>query len=216
MPHPLPGDALDLNYVNEYLDWVSQLGADQLPITLCLHPHDMNNGLYDELKSRGYRVVTAGDSSHPDFFLRWIAIAQNFRFATSPNWGSQMLLFHAMGGTYFMGGPMRNYSEKTLAENNDLRSRTPFQISLQNEMMRAEQEMFGSLSRRPQQEEYLRIFSTSGKRETTRAMRQLFLQKLTTVPASYWLRWVRHYVRFFYQLTLGLLRHGASGARSLR
>lgn len=211
LPHSLPGDTLSEDYVDEYLDWLSGLGPDHSPVVISLHPHDVRDGLHHELIERGLRVVTAGDSIHPSFFLRWVAIAQHFRFATSATAGSQALLFHSMGGTYFLGGPFPRFNGTTLAEDETYRSRTSFQARLQDEVSRLEQGLFSRPERAASQAEYLQLFISSGKREDFRAIRRLFFRCLTRAPHSYWLRWGHHYARLFAKSVRSWIRHLVGG-----
>lgn len=194
LPHSLPGDSLQSDYVDEYLAWLTGLPGENGPYVICLHPHDVRNGLHRQLRDQGHRVVTAGDSSHPEFFLRWVSIAQHFRYATSPRPGSEMLLFHALGGTYFSGGPLPRYDGSTLLSDESYTTRTRLQVLLQEEVWKLERDLFAAPTRTSDQAEYLSVFTTRGPRDSISRVRRDFLQGMLRIPAVYWIRWWTHYV----------------------
>lgn len=154
----------------------------------------MRKRLHLQLRERGHRVVTAGDSSHPDYFLRWVSIAQHFRYATSPRTGSEMLLFHAIGGTYFCGGPLPRYDGSTLLSDEWFTTRTDLQVHLQEEVWRLAGDLFSAPLRTSDQAEYLSVYTTLGPRDNITCVRKDFLRSLIKIPATYWQEWLKHYI----------------------
>ncbi len=197
VPHSLPGDRIDVGFLEEYLAALDTLPNEFLPVALSLHPHDIESGLHQRLREAGRIVVTAGNSSHPLFFLRWCLIARQFRYATSPRPGSELLLFHVLGGEFFKFGPEAVYEGSTLKEDPVYTSRSEFQVRLQQAVDDLESDLFSFpiTDKTDARASYVALFTTQGVRMTVGQVRRLFLRKLFRVPRAYWLKWLMHYSR---------------------
>jgi len=62
----------------------------------------MRRGLDKDIKKRGFRVTTAGNTLHPRFANRFYSILRDFEYATSPTIGSQLFYAHELGVKYFI------------------------------------------------------------------------------------------------------------------
>ena len=74
------------------------------PIVLCLQIHDIKNGFIDRMRKYNLPIVTLGDSLNYDYAKNFIETILHFKFLTSTNLGSQVLLSKYFGCNYVIFG----------------------------------------------------------------------------------------------------------------
>jgi len=102
VPHSVPGIPSPALNLNAYITFINSLPKEFHPLTFCLHFNDMRRGLDKDIKKRGFRVTTAGNTLHPRFANRFYSILRDFEYATSPTIGSQLFYAHELGVKYFI------------------------------------------------------------------------------------------------------------------
>lgn len=198
IPHLLPGDRHDVETLEEYVNQLTMLPEEYQPVVACVHMHDARSGLAERLKGMGLAVVTAGNTSHPLFFLRWIAIARLFNFATSPSPGSELIHFHLLGGKYFIHGTKPTFKgpleSKLVAIENH---RSSASRTARNAAFAFRDAAFAfppKDSAKAAQSLYVSLFTTLGPRMRPVCLRRLFVRRLLRVGLSYWARWILYLV----------------------
>lgn len=88
----------------EYFAQLRKLPDKFQPVVLCLHMHDVNTGLHKELRSHGFPIVTAGNTSSINFVDRFYNLIKDYSYATSQVWGSQVAYCVELGIPYFFLG----------------------------------------------------------------------------------------------------------------
>jgi hypothetical protein len=83
------------------------------PVTICLHMHDINKGLYRKFIKYGLSVVTAGNAFDYRFLERFYKILQNHAFATSNMISSYTALSIEMGIPFFIYGEPQIFINKS-------------------------------------------------------------------------------------------------------
>lgn len=107
-PHSIPGHEPTCCYIEDFIEFTKLQRKECHPVVVCLHMHDVKAGVHRELQAAGLAVVSAGNTSHPEFFRRWIRIMSAFRSGVSPLPGSEAVMFAAMGGNFGKRGPYRS------------------------------------------------------------------------------------------------------------
>ncbi len=195
VPHLVPGSKHTEEFTREYVAALHELPSEFGPVVACLHKHDVKSGLASALMKQGLPVVSAGNTSHPLFFYRWVELVRRFKFATSPNPGSDLVLFHKLGGTYFVFGPELNFDGRIDSNDRAAAQMTDLEALLQHELDDLRDRLFAfppDASKRESQDAYLSLFLTAGNRLTPRAFRRLLVRSMARVSVSYWLKWLRH------------------------
>lgn len=98
---PLIEDKMNMT---AYIDQLKALPAKYHPLTICLHYHDVNKGVYKTFMRLGMEVVTVGSPHHPGFIDRFYKIVCGFRYATSNDVGSYTFYCAEMGLPFFLYG----------------------------------------------------------------------------------------------------------------
>jgi hypothetical protein len=80
-----------------------------LPITICLHIHDVVKGLDNQYRKYGYDVLTAGDSLDPNFTENFYKIVSKHKYALSNTFGSYGLYTTEMGMPFGLYGSEPDY-----------------------------------------------------------------------------------------------------------
>lgn len=100
---------LENKAVDTYHQELSVLPERFRPITICLHIHDVKNGLDKKYLERGYRVVTAGDSLDQRFTERFYRLLGQHKYALSNLFGSYGLYATEMGIPFGLYGTAPEY-----------------------------------------------------------------------------------------------------------
>ena len=102
--HHVPGIEWKNHDSDAYFERLKSLPEKFHPIVFCVHMHDINANNHQKIRSHGFSIVTAGNSSSNDFVDRFYEIISNFSYATSQSWGSQTAYCVEMGVPYFFLG----------------------------------------------------------------------------------------------------------------
>lgn len=103
VPHSLPYHELEVAFEDEIEAFLS-LPKDFQPLVLCLQMYDVHKGLHKRLRKFNLPIVSAGDINSLWFADRFYSILQNFRYASSPTYGSHAFLSEEMGVSFFLRG----------------------------------------------------------------------------------------------------------------
>ena len=95
--------------VDAYHQGLSALPERFRPITICMHIHDVRNGLDKKYLAHGYRVVTAGDSLDQRFTERFYRLLGQHKYALSNLFGSYGLYATEMGIPFGLYGAEPEY-----------------------------------------------------------------------------------------------------------
>jgi len=98
--------------VEIYHKEISLLPDKYMPVTICLHIHDMRKGLDKEYEKLGYKVVTAGDSLDQGFTKRFYKLLAGHKYALSNLFGSYGLYAVEMGIPFGLHGVPPEYLNK--------------------------------------------------------------------------------------------------------
>jgi len=102
--HHVPG----LEYVNHdisgYFEALKSLPEQYQPVTICMHMNDIHAGHHKEVRKYGLPIVTVGQQTSIFFVDRFYQLIQQFSYATSTSWGSQVAYCLEMGIPYFFMG----------------------------------------------------------------------------------------------------------------
>lgn len=71
------------------------------PITVCVHWHDVQQGLHRFFAEQGFPVVSAGHLADPEFMFRWLHLLSGFRHALGSHIGGS-LFYAVMAGLPFI------------------------------------------------------------------------------------------------------------------
>jgi hypothetical protein len=105
--HSTPGID-DLTDYREYCEKLKSLAEDFQPVSVCLHYHDINKGLYKVFMEHGFEVFTVGHPFHLDFIERFYEIITNFKYVTSNELGSYTYYAVEMDIPFLLyGNPVR-------------------------------------------------------------------------------------------------------------
>ena len=88
----------------EYFAQLIDLPCKFQPVVLCLHMNDIKVGLHKDLRRYGLPIVTAGNINSANFVDHFYNIVNNFSYATSQSWGSQVAYCVELGIPYFYLG----------------------------------------------------------------------------------------------------------------
>ncbi len=81
----------DNKTVDQYCDELDALPIEFIPVTVCMHIHDIRKGLAEKYNARNYIVVSAGDSLNQNFIGNFYNMMCNHKFALSNIFGSYAL-----------------------------------------------------------------------------------------------------------------------------
>lgn len=132
----------DVTDYKEYCSKLRSLPEEFHPLTVCLHYHDINKGLYKVFTDHGFEVVTAGNVFHPDFIDRFYEIIRRYKFVTSNQLGSYAYYAVEMGTPFLLyGNPpvLVNVGDENIEKG-------PYQSFLQAEQMKKALEILGTFS----------------------------------------------------------------------
>lgn len=73
----------DLKSVEDYDKELKSIPESFMPLTICLHMHDVNKGLDKIYRDLGYHVVSAGDTLDENFTERFYNILANYKYTMS-------------------------------------------------------------------------------------------------------------------------------------
>lgn len=110
VPHSVPGiEVTDvLSNVEEIIEDLEKF-FDRKCINLCIHMHDVRNGLHRELRKFGLPLFTLGNSSSQLFVDRFYKLVRTFQAAASSNSGSQLYYCVELGLDYYLLGSKPEY-----------------------------------------------------------------------------------------------------------
>lgn len=192
VPHLQPGLTHDDAYIATLVAELTSLPREFHPVVACVHMHDIRHGLGKALRKHGLPVVSAGNTSHPSFIGRWAEIAQHFKFATSPQPGSELLLFHSMGGSFFVfGAPSETWAASPqAAQQEEKRNDVERYLDQSHSLWVHKLFPFPPDSQlRPRQDAYLSIYVDKCERLTPSQLRRLFYRRLPFLGLAYLIRY---------------------------
>ena len=102
--HLAPGFEWENRDSEDYFNSLRALPEKFQPVVLCLHMHDIKEGVHKHLRKQGFPIVTAGNTFNVDFVDRFYALARNFAYASSASWGSNVAYCIELGIPYFYFG----------------------------------------------------------------------------------------------------------------
>jgi hypothetical protein len=226
VPHLLPGEAYKDGYIPELLGALTALPREYHPIVACLHVHEVRSGLAETIADAGIPVVSAGHPSHPHYFHRWVEIARQFKYGTSPTPGSELIHFKSLGGSYFTYGPVLRTDGAHASSRQAQNGQTVLERALDDSRERLIAQLFPFPPDDVDeglQNAFVEYWSLAGHRLTGREIRRLFLRDLRFVRPAYWLSWLKYVreittKRFKKRLLVcgHLLRHLLSKMRAFR
>lgn len=94
-----------------YIEELRQLPQEMQPFSVCLHQHDINDGVYKVYLDNGIPVYTAGAVDELEFTENFYNILKKFKYSTSNTLGS-----YAFYSTDF-GIPFSLYGQKVIYNN---------------------------------------------------------------------------------------------------
>jgi FkbM family methyltransferase len=103
--------------IDEYHQELTKIPEIFKPLTICLHMHDINQGVDKKLKKLGYKVVSAGNSLDNDFTKRFYDILSRHKYAISNTISSHTFYAVEMGipfGLYGMEPKYFNYGDPNI------------------------------------------------------------------------------------------------------
>lgn len=103
-PHSTQAVAPEPGYYEAFLQELNDLPDAYHPVVICLHIHDVDKGLHQQLRPHGFPIVTAGNSHNPLFVDRFYSLISHFEYATSPLAGSDLYHCYEFGIRYFIYG----------------------------------------------------------------------------------------------------------------
>ena len=107
--HSIPGSTV--TGYDEYAELLSGLSADFHPITVSVHPHDINLNRHNVFIEKGMSVITCGNKSplQSNFLNNFVHFCRGKRFVTSNRWASASIYAMMLGLTYFTLGKFPEY-----------------------------------------------------------------------------------------------------------
>ena len=88
--------------IHEYCKDLLKLPKKFHPISICLHMHDMNKESHKTYEEYGFKVVSAGNTSHRNFIKKVYEILKNYKYITSNMVGTSGLIALEMGHNFFI------------------------------------------------------------------------------------------------------------------
>jgi hypothetical protein len=88
----------------EYFGKLRELPDKFQPVVLCLHMHDIKDGLHIKLRRHGFPIVTVGNTSSTDFVDQFYDLVKDYSYATSQTWGSHAAYCVELGIPYYFLG----------------------------------------------------------------------------------------------------------------
>lgn len=193
LPHLLPGTVHTDDFLDRYVAELKELPSHYQPVVVCVQMHDVKSRTGERIRAARLPVITAGHTSHPLFFFRWVELARRFRYGTSPSPGSDLVHFHQLGGEYFIYGPPLEFS-------GSLRGQLVAAAEHRNRCHQSAWEALCQFRNRAfsyppsaanaaAKDLYVAFFTTIGPRLSARQLRKLFFERIHTVGLRYWLKW---------------------------
>lgn len=93
----------------EYIQQLKKLPQEYQPVSICLHMHDINQGLHHVFLKHDFPVFTAGNTSDYGFTERFYKILSQFKYTTSNFVGSYAFYAVEMGIPFFIYGSREKY-----------------------------------------------------------------------------------------------------------
>ena len=120
-PHSTSNSVVRYNSLDGYFNELENLDNKYHPLVLCLSHHDVNKGLHSQLRKYSLPIITLGNATERNFVDNFYNVLNNFKYATSPDYGSQVCFAIEAGVPYFLLGEKPQYFEI-----NELGEQTPF------------------------------------------------------------------------------------------
>ena len=111
-----PHSCGDATFDSDHIEWFYSLLSvvdPEPPIAICFHPFDLSAGLHKRFRDSGFKIVTAGNSQHPDFIKRFYYMLSSFNFSYSRTVGSELFYSHDLGLDHSLYGSVPNFVIKT-------------------------------------------------------------------------------------------------------
>lgn len=99
----------DVSDIEEYIKQLKELPDDFQPVSVCLHPTDINKGQYKVFMDHNIPVYTAGHGCDMRFAERFYNILKNFKYSTSNIIGSYTYYSVEMGIPFSIYGANPKY-----------------------------------------------------------------------------------------------------------
>lgn len=125
LPHSVPQYGKPLHDVKSYQSMLRSFERRGVLPSIMLHPHDISNGLYSEIRRFGYPIYTAGNPTSPLFVRRFYDVLKNFSIAVSPDLGTHVFLAQDAGVPVFLSGPMPGEPDSLAQRREGLGKRDP-------------------------------------------------------------------------------------------
>ncbi len=127
IPHSIESIQPIIKNLDLYIQKLKNLSIQFKPIVLCISHHDIQKKFHKELRKYNLPIVTVGNSNKHEFVDSFYSLILNFKYATSPNIGSQTYYALEAGLPYFLMGdeisyeiiPGKSYSETDLSRINN-------------------------------------------------------------------------------------------------
>ncbi len=95
--------------VSEYIKYLKKIPDNMQPVCVCLHMHDIHNGIYKFFLQEDIPVYTAGSAYDIRFAQRFYAILNNFSWTTGTTLGSNVWYSVEAGIPFFLYGKKESY-----------------------------------------------------------------------------------------------------------
>jgi len=112
VPHSVPGLDFEAFDLEAFVETMGLLPAEMKPLTFCLQFHDANLSSALTISRAGHRFVSVGNSLSPSYADRFYRTIRPYKYATSPNIGSQLFYCHEFGLKYFLFDPEKLFQRK--------------------------------------------------------------------------------------------------------
>lgn len=88
--HKAPGFSFIGLDDEESIRYLKSLPKKFHPIDVSLHMHDLGGERQELFEKSGFKTVTLGETSDPDFHKKFFTLVSNYQYAFSESWGSQI------------------------------------------------------------------------------------------------------------------------------
>ena len=110
-----PHSCGDATFDSDHSDWFYSLLRDvnpEPPIAICFHPFDLSAGMHMSFRDSGFKIVTAGNSQHPDFIRRFYYMLSSFNYTYSRTVGSELFFSFDLGLDHSLYGTVPDFVVK--------------------------------------------------------------------------------------------------------
>ena len=90
--------------IDKYCDDLLSLPLEFYPIAVCLHFDDINDGIGDLYRAKGFEVFTAGNKFDSNFIDNLYGILSKYKYMTSNGVGINLFIAIDLGMPFFIHG----------------------------------------------------------------------------------------------------------------